>query len=373
MALEFEFDGHDLIIEDPTSSASWLAGMEPFISSFASEHYGLRYELIDDLSDEKVKALSSAVGIALVEYRKETREALASDKPFTEWQHVLGDALACALDGDNHIHEEHDEPLYGETFTELYEALDAAMEAHDGPVADVDTVIDEIRSASREKMEEHDWTTIYDAVGKYKLPLQFVPGYTPGKQALGDFDISADEIQECTTPGYGEQALLNLLRVSIPDFMAYKKFDYTDTDLIDAWVERMIDPTTVPSFRQRGPVFRDLKDLDAFFSDAGGTTTLPCWIGSITPNSLKLIDPLKDNELTGGLIGLTEWVNGSGSIKFLGDQQVVVLTGDWVLEDERGHTVEEVFGLVKSSLDADIKPVVDKAPERTVEPREFAM
>ena len=372
MTLEFEFDGHDLSIDDPTCSESWVAGMQVFIDAFANEHYGTRYEQINhDLDSKMLRKLADGVGNALALYRPEFRKALIGAEPFTEWKDVLGDSLAQALNIEDF--EEHDHALYGEDFSNLYEAIDEAMQGHDGPVADVDDLINDIRDAVRCKMEELDTSTIYDAVGRLRIPLMFVPGFSPGNGSIDDFDISADEIQECKRPGYGEQALLDLLRVSIPDFMEYKGFDHKNSELIDAWVSDIKDPTLDPSLMAHGPLYKDLNALDNFFSSAGGHNgVLPCWIGTLTPNSIKTIDPMKDCVLTGGLVSLNEHMNGSGAVEFLADQ-VVVLSGDWSLAREYGYSVEDTFGLTARSMQAEIKPIAEPELIKAPEPLEFSM
>lgn len=374
MTLEFEFEGHDLTIEDPMCSRSWVIGLTPFINDFAQENYGLRYEQIDsDLDKERLRALADSVGEALARYRKDAREAIITNTPYTQWKDVLGDSLAQSFNGEHYENEEHDHALYGKEFTKLYEAIDEAMREHDGPVADVDELIDEIRSVTKEKMEQHDWTTVYDAIGKLRLPLLYVPGYTPGKDGLSDFDISAEEIQDCKHPGRGEQALLNLLRVSVPDFMEYKEFDHRNSELMDAWISGIKDPTLDPAISALGPVFKDLSELDDFFDNAGGNGgVLPCWVGTLTPNDLKAIDPLTDNALTGGLISLNEWVNGSGSVEGIGES-VVLLNGDWLLSSERGNAVEDTFGLTRSSLEGKIIPLPEPKVTKEPEPLEFSL
>lgn len=375
MTLEFEFDGHEMIIEDPMSSRSWLTGLAPFINDFAQDKYGLRFEHIDhDLSKEKLRELADAVGQALAQYRKDALEAISTNTPHTQWKDVLGDALALALNGENCEHTEHDHALYEDTdFTDLYEAIDQAMQEHDGPVADLDELFDEVRSATREKMEGHDWSTVFDAIGKLRIPLLFVPGYRPGKDALSDFDISAEEIQECKHPGRGEQALLNLLRVSIPDFMEYKGFDHRNSDLMDAWISDIKDPTLDPAISALGPVFKDLTELDDFFDNATGNGgVLPCWVGTLTPNDLKAIDPLTDNALTGGMISLNEWQNGSGSVEGLGES-VVLLSGDWLLSSEHGKAIEDTCGLTKKSLEGKIAPVPEVKVAKEPEALEFSL
>lgn len=375
MTLEFEFDGHDMIIEDPMSSRSWVTGLAPFINAYAQDKYGLRFEQIDhDLNKDQLRTLADSVGEALAQYRKDAREAISNNTPYTQWKDVLGDALALALNGEDCEHTEHDYALYEDAdFTKLYEAIDEAMEEHDGPVAHIDELFDEVRSVTREKMEGHDWSTVYDAIGKLQIPMLFVPGYTPGKDSLSDFDISADEIQDCRHPGRGEQALLKLLRVSTPDFMEYKGFDHRDNELMDAWVSSIKDPTLDTNISALGPVFKDLTELDDFFDDASGNGgVLPCWVGTLTPNDLQVIDPLTDNALTGGLISLNEWVNGSGSVKGIGES-VVLLSGEWLLSSERGYALEDTFGLTKSSLVGKIQPVNVIQVTNEPETREFNM
>lgn len=375
MTLEFEFDGHDMIIEDPMSSQSWVTGLAPFINAYAQDKYGLRFEQIDhDLDKEKLRTLADSVGEALAQYRKDAREAISNNTPYTQWKDVFGDALALALNGEDCEHNEHDYALYEDAdFTKLYEAIDEAMEEHDGPVADIDELFDEVRSVTREKMEGHDWSTVYDAIGKLQIPMLFVPGYTPGKDGLSDFDISAEEIQDCKNPGRGEQALLNLLRVSIPDFMEFKGFDHRNSELMDAWISGIKDPTLDPAINALGPVFKDLSELDDFFDNAGGNGgVLPCWVGTLTPNDLKTIDPLSDNVLTGGLISLNEWFNGSASVEGLGES-VVLLSGDWVLSSEHGKSLEDTCGLTKSSLVGSIKAVPEVKVTKELEPLEFSL
>lgn len=375
MTLEFEFDGHEMIIEDPMCSKSWVTGLTPFLDHYSQDKYGLRFEHIDhDLSEEKLKALADTVGEALAQYRKDARAAISTNTPYTQWKDVLGDALALALNGEDCEHTEHDHALYEDTdFTDLYEAIDEAMQEHDGPVADLDELFDEVRSATREKMEGHDWSTVYDAIGKLRIPLLFVPGYTPGKDGLSDFDISAEEIQDCKHPGRGEQALLNLLRVSIPDFMEYKGFDHRNSDLMDAWISDIKDPTLDPAVSALGPMFKDLSELDDFFDNATGNGgVLPCWVGTLTPNDLKAVDPLTDNALTGGMISLNEWVNGAGSVQGV-RETVVLLSGDWLLSSEHGKAVEDTFGLTRKSLEGKITPVPEPKVAKEPDALEFSL
>jgi hypothetical protein len=370
-ALELDFKNDSIEIEDPSDQDSWLKAFEPLMQKWAQSEYGLKYEQRDDDFDaKKSKSLSECVGIAMSNYRKEVADSLVSDEPFTEWQYILGDAISRELYGEmGNDHDANDYFLHGETFTALYECISEAMEEHDGPVCDLDELIDKIRHQTRYKMEDLDYTTIFDEVGKQTIKLMYVPGFDPNTQNVDNFDINPSEIST-RAPGLGHQALLNLARVSIPELMEMVEVDQDDSELIDAWLE-LEDPVAKAEAAGQPltPLFTSSDDLQSLFENTNGNSyVLPCWVGSLTFNDLKKIDPTKPLELSGGIVFFNDYSNGSGFDVHLDDSAKIIVPPDHFLGKEYGHSVEETFGLTRRSLAANIKnhePIVllDKVVE----------
>lgn len=366
-ALELEFEGEDLVIEDPSDQDSWIKAFEPLMQKWATAEYGLKYEQRDDDFDKKTsKDLGECIASAMKDYRKEVADSLVNDEPFTEWQYVLGDALSRQIYGEmGNDHDANDHFLHGKTFTTLYECISEAMDEHDGPVCDLDELVDEIRTQTRYKMEDLDYTTIFDEVGKLSIKLMYVPGFDPNTQSVDNFDINPSEIST-RAPGLGHQALLSLARVSIPDLMEMVEVDQDDSGLIDAWLE-LEDPVAKAEAMGQPvtPLFKSSDDLKSLFENTNGNSyVLPCWVGSLTFNELKKVDPTKPLELSGGIVVFNDYANGSGFDVHLDESAKIIVASDHFLGKEYGYSVEETFGLTRRSLVANIKnhePIVPLA------------
>jgi hypothetical protein len=279
---------------------------------------------------------------------------------------MLGDAISREIYGEmGNDNDANDYFLHGKTFTALYESISEAMDEHDGPVCDLDELVDEIRTQTRYKMEDLDYTTIFDEVGKQTIKLMYVPGFDPNTQSIDNFDINPSEIST-RAPGLGHQALLNLVRVSIPDLMEMVEVDQDDSELIDAWLE-LEDPVAKAEAVGQSvtPLFTSRDDLQSLFENTNGNSyVLPCWVGSLTFNDLKEIDPTKPLELNGGSVFFNDYANGSGFDVSLDDSAKIIVEPDNFLVREYGYSVEETFGLTRRSLAAKIKnhePIVHLA------------
>jgi hypothetical protein len=366
-ALELEFEGEDLVIEDPSDQASWIKGFDSFIQGWASEHYTFKHEYRDNDFDKKTsKSLGESIARAMQIYREEVAESNINNEPFTAWEHVLADAVSQTLHGEfHHDNDGNDEFLYSSTFEDLYSCIDEAMSEHDGPVCDLDELVDEIRTQTRYKMEELDTSTIYDEVGGLSVTLMHVPGFNPETGYIDDFDINSSEIST-RAPGMGHQALLNLIRVSIPDLMELVEIDQDDSGLIDAWLD-LEDPVAKGAALGQPvtPLFSSVDGVKALFENTNGYSgVLPCWVGSVKINDLKKIDPTKSIELSGGIIALTENANGAGYYESLEDSAKIVIDPSGFLIKEYGYTVMEIFDMTRRSLEAKISIYEQVVPTR---------
>lgn len=365
-ALELEFEGEDLVIEDPSDQESWIKGFDSVIQGWAREHYTFRYEHRDNDFDKKTsKSLGESVARAMQNYRKEVADSVANNEPFTEWEHVLAREVDCASYGEfGSDHDKNDEFLYSSTFDELYSCIEQAMEEHDGPVCGLDELIDEIRMQTRYKMEELDTSTIYDEVGTASITLMYVPGFDPNTGCIDDFDINSSEIS-IRAPGQGHQAFLNLVRVSIPDLMELVEVDQDDSGLIDAWLD-LEDPVAKAQAMGQTvtPLFSSSDDIKSLFDNTSGYSyVLPCWVGSLKFNQLRKIDPTKPFELSGGIISLTEYNNGAGYYESLDESAKVLVDPSGFIGKEYGYTVMEIFDMTSRSLMANISIHESTAPE----------
>lgn len=366
IGLELQFERNSLDIGDPSDQNSWLKAFEPLMQKWANEHYGLKYEARDDDFDkEKSKSLGDCIANAMKNYRKEVAESTFNDEPFTEWQHVLGDAINRELHGEfGSDHDVNDDFLYGKTFKKLSSCIEEAMEEHDGPVCDLEELVDEIRTQTRYKMEALDYTTIFDEVGKVSITLMYVPGYDPNTQSADRFDINPSEIST-QAPGPGHQALLNLVRVSIPDLMELVEVDEDDSGLIDAWLN-LEDPVAKAEALGQPvtPLLSSNADLKSLFEETEGHSyVLPCWVGSLKFNELRNIDPIQPFELSGGIISFTENNNGGGYFVSLDDSDKIVVDTLSFIGGEHGKTVQEIYDLTRRSLEAKIATPEPIAPE----------
>ncbi|WP_338924091.1 hypothetical protein V0M98_38400 (plasmid) [Pseudomonas silesiensis] len=365
-SLELDFGKYDLVIEDPSDQKSWVKAFEPLMPGWAQENYGLKHEAREYDFDEKTsKSLGECIAKAMQKYRKEVAESIVNDEPFTEWEHVLGDAANRELHGEfGSDHDVNDHFLYGKTFKKLSDCIEKAMEEHDGPVCDLEELVDEIRMQTRYKMEELDTSTIYDEVGKLSVTLMYVPGFDPNVKSADSFDINPSEIST-QKPGLGHQALLNLVRVSIPDLMELVEVDQDDSELIDAWLE-LEDPVAKAQALGQPvtPVFSSSEDLKSLFDNTDGCSyVLPCWVGSLTFNELRKIDPTQPYELSGGIISFTENNNGAGYYLYLDESEKIVVHPSDFLGGEHGRTVGEIYDVSLRDLEAKIAIHAPSIPE----------
>jgi len=349
--LNFEFDGEEYTIEDPSNKNSWLVGLQSLMQEFANENYGVQHERWDsDFSDEQHKTFGRAVATAMLEYRKELQAANLNETLCTPWENVLAGSLYNALYGElGSDYDAHDHGLYSAKFTEIEEAIADAAEDFEAPVCDLEALVDDIRSSIREKMEELDDSTIYDSIGHLSIELMYVPGFDHEKHSIDDFDVNPNEFSK-RAPSYGHQALLTLTRISIPDLLELTEVDPSDSDLIDAWLEMKEAPAVEGD--QAPPISRE-KVLE-LIENASVSYALPAWFGSIEIKDLKKIDPSKPLEVTGGLIGLIDHLNGAGYVVPVAAVGKVVIQPSDCLDQEYNNSVKKICDLTEKSMKAKI-------------------
>lgn len=332
----------EIEVEDPSSPESWVEALSDFMSNAVENCYYNQYEKIDNLSYELIIRIVNETNKAIEGAKQSSSSEVPFKKTLSEKlfegmdESGLGEELSCD-------YEYAMQPIY-KALSNIEEDIERAMEQVDGPVCDCDDVVNLLKDYGEQKVFEKDDSTILDAIGDLKLPFILSPGMKPDSDA-GDTMIHTGNF-------YGDSSnikgLLRLMGVKGRDFLDayFEEIDFNDEPTM-SFVDEIIDfePGVEPVI--------DASELIEMI-DNSSSYARPQWCGTLSINEILRVDFSKDVALTGGTIGLHDFINGAGNINCLDDDKKVILKPEDCLFRDSGYSTIETHGLSLSAYDAEI-------------------
>lgn len=336
----FELNSFDITVQDPSSTESWVQGLMPLIEDLASDHGVTQFERWNDISAESEKK----VGIALHHAMKNYRNKSEGERPFENY-------LMFAINDEWGDESEnwYIDNISRQPVDDLYGDIEEVMSEYNGPVADIDDVIDQMFYAMEEKITENDDSTCLDMFRGHSISLTFNPFYDPHGRDV-DSVIFYPSTMAAHLDSSEVKAMVDFLRLDKKQLLSVLGLNYKDTDGIrDVMDElRKIDHDLPPLLTS--------KDLTSVFDNVGSSYAYPHWHGDIDFDDLLKIDPSKPLRLKGGVIALVDVINGAGDYVSLPQDSVVVISPTQFPSPRYwSYGCQEVFGS-SSCYEASIKP-----------------
>lgn len=349
-SIEFEIDGEDYIVKDASSVRSWIEGLDSFIQDKANEHYTFAFEDEGEsyeISKDMQRKIAAGVSMAMVKHREDALKPEDPENPRETWEWRVRYALRKELGLEDFSHEcPQDQALDNSGFSSFRSELDDITEFHEGELADLDDVFQEVYSEITAKMQDLDTTTELNTYGKAGIKFIFVPGLHP-KLSIDDMTIYLDDIQSLDVESNGFDALMRLSGVDALDLMEALDIDHTETDLVEKWVKYSSRP--IPSKPLIPITSADDFNLIGLIDNAGVRYATPMWIGELCINDLINIDPLKPIFLTGGNVGLNDWDNGAGFVMEIPGSGHIELSRSELIYREYGYEMGCERGKISNS------------------------
>lgn len=354
--ITFNYNEEDYEIEDPRSKLSWLNALKPALKEFADNNYAIQYErAYGDLSKEFERKLARAVGMAMIEHRKiaakenENYAENESTDERTTWkqtlEHYISIAVHADLDDESSLclAQDPQSDVLSETgFWKLRDDIENALYDEGGlDDVDVDNIFYELLNFTENEMLSNDNSDVFDAYGKISLKFMHV-AFPEGLSSIDDImfsTMSMNSIRPCT----GTESLLKLFRIPCHEFFNELDIDATETAIIDSWIKEFkgdsyeLTPLKTP------------EEVIQIIDDSSSHCMFAMWVGELTLDEILKIDPTKPFELTGGVVGLNDCVNGAYSVVDMGSDSIIVVSTDAIIMNESGYGVDE------HSMAADIK------------------
>jgi hypothetical protein len=336
-SITLELNGDEYTVDDAACMESWIKGLWSIIEDLAEKNGFEKYQSVDKLSEDEERKIAGAISFAMMEFRGEA--AIIDGDTSALWRECMIRTLEshvgnmCFDYGDD-LHN-----IIRKNLESFYVDIESAMEDHGGPVCDADTVLSKMLDEVIIKIEENDTSNILDEIGSLQIRMVYTPGIRPGSIAQTDLTISsADICRENPAHNTGMHSFIKLFGVSPLALLEAINVDYTDTALIDAWIQFASE-----SIQHSSPLLSISELVEIVEADCSNNST-PCWIGMLSVNDLLKIDPSKPFDLRGGAVGLHDFVNGSGWLNFLPDSACISVQATEFLTCEVGYGEHSVYG-----------------------------
>ncbi|MBB4861264.1 hypothetical protein HNP46_000075 [Pseudomonas nitritireducens] len=357
-----ELDGNEYQIENVDVLDSWRDGLSDLIDELAGKFDSYHWHDIR-IEGDNLKMLSVKVAEAMTDYRSPK----SGKAPELSWSDTITDILLeMGFEGNLGVDSQED-VVSDMVFSErkVKEAVQKICAISDELGCDVDSddLSTEIRQAITEKVIENDPSDILSAVKNVRIPLVYVApsGDEDINRQYRDFgDIEAnggfqDAGDHLKTDGL--KSLFRLLNAS-PLAAITAGEAPTDMDEFDKWIEADDEMGIAP-----GASVVPIEDVATIYDNCG-YTSLPCWYGTIELQDLLKIDPTKEMQVSGGLIGMYAAGNGTGYMLNLEDGVKVTISPLGKITEPRGNDPIDVFGLIRKCEHAEVhqeEPVPKKA------------
>lgn len=327
--LTFELNSFEMTVKSPDITSSWIEGLKPLIDDLASDQPVSMFEPYEEISKQTHKDIGEAIYKAMIEYRSGA-QGEHSFKDYLSW--MLYDEF-----GDKH--QDSVWNAYGRQPVDgLYSDLDDVMSDYDGPVADIDEVLEAIHSAVVEKIEENDTSTVLDLFDRFSIRLTFNPHYNPEAGGVDDLMLYRSML-ETNFDSTEVLSFLRFLRLDRKTVMPLIGLDYKDTDGIRSKLD------ILKKLNHQLPPVLSAKELSDLFDNVGSSVMYPYWAGEVSFEEIVNCDPKMPIRLKGGVIALMDIINGSGDYTDLPDESVLVIEPDQLPSPEYwSYGLYEVFG-----------------------------
>ncbi|WP_415912999.1 hypothetical protein [Neptuniibacter sp. QD37_11] len=245
----------------------------------------------------------------------------------------------------------------------FFEACEPIFESENIHLDKTD-VEDFIKNLYQEALCDQDETTPLDVLkhaDKVRMIYMFKPEI--GSKYAEDNLVECNHVTGESTmviPDDSFVAYLTALNVPVSDYVSAVKTKYNidlcsedECDISDQWQKALADDSKInphqPQVLSMDSIFETIDNMNGYAS--------PCLIADIDP--MRFGDLFEESSLviTGGQIGLHDFLNGSGHV--LSPENPIVIKSsldDWQFDGQVGpYEVDEVYGMVNSAYEAEIK------------------
>jgi hypothetical protein len=207
---------------------------------------------------------------------------------------------------------------------------------------------DMVNKAIERRMSDRDNSEPFDAFNSEGIIVCYIPGFHQGMSFAST--MTAHDGTECTPgsviPDAAFERFLRLLNVSSDDYIRLVKED-SGIDLI-ATGERWREVSTSCD-ATRGPLLSDEAIIDGLFGSPYGFTPLVSFRAD--PRFLIERDWTEPMTITGGMIGLHDFVNGSGNPqRFDGSMTILASPSEFIVGEGRRFGFDEVYGFGRNAF-----------------------
>lgn len=345
--VHINFFGAEIEIDNPENEDDWINALRGECENFAKDNYRSQYESdpYSEISDSKLGEMASGIMKGIQEFR--SMEGVGDD-----WKDVWKNIVRmAALDVFNEDHDNvQDDALHEADFDQLYESLDEAMSEIEGPVADSESIYETLKDITLDYMYENDTSDVMDLLNNNKIIMMFTPGVNAIEESISDHMFYGNSIYS-DGPGAEFRSLLRLMRIDGQNFLSQSDYrvNYKDEENMRMW-------DSVLRGHEKSPMGKvsefSVKELVEVIENSG-EYALPVWVGGLDIDDIMEADFREPVVMTGGLVGATEFINGSGHVIDVGERHVL-FDIDTTLNAEVGYTVNQIFGCGEQELSSKI-------------------